>query len=540
MSWLTLREKLGMDPSAAERHAAEKEAAKAPIAIPLGLLEDEEERRSQEDDLVSENFDRDEIEEACRTQLNFLAALAIPDEFSVLFSPTHLTIWEILMATEKDSKNPFPQLALGIPRGHAKTTEVKLFVLWLILYSTRRFILVTAATETHAVNIVSDVWKMLQHPNIRAVFGDFDAPGKVETDMKTLKNFNFRGRSIILFAVGAQGAVRGANINNSRPDVIVMDDIQTKECAESRVQSEALQNWMVSTLMKSKDQRRCMFIFAGNIFATPYSLLKKLKSNPTWIKFISGAILEDGTALWPEYRSIESLLQELDNDISMGQPHAFFSEVLNDTNAGVNSTVDYNAFPEWPWEDAMEPEGKFLLIDPSQGKGIDADVIAEVVVYDGKPGIRAITTGHFSPMTLIKKALIIAVEKNYRCIAVEAMAYQSTLLYWFEFFMKEHNIAGIQMVPIYTNSMAKNARINAGLKAMQTKELFLHDDVRPLVIAQIRDWNPMKRENTDDILDAISNAQKVISEYPAEITNWGSLLQLEAENSGVVQNNTLF
>lgn len=533
----TLRQQIGMEVS--RREQLEEAARDKVISLENSLARDREELKESEE-VVYENFDKEEIVEACRTQLNFLAALAMPDVFRVLFSPTHLTIWSLLLVLEKDVENVFPQIALGIPRGHAKTTLLKLFILWLILYSERRFILVTASTEERAIPIIADVWDMLQEPNVKEVFGDVNIPGMIETDTKTLKKFTYRGRSIILMAEGAMGAVRGANIKNVRPDVIAMDDIQTKECAESRIQSDALESWMVSTLMKAKDQRRCMFIYAGNIFATPYSILKKLKTNPTWIKFISGAILADGTALWPEYRSLESLIQELNNDISMGQAHAFFSEVLNDVDAGANNTVDYSKFPEWPWTPDELPEGKFLVIDPSQGKGKDADVIAQVEVFDERPGVKKLYTGHWSPLQLIKQALIVAVTEDIYCIAVESTAYQSTLLFWFEHVCQETGISGISFVPIYTNSVAKNARISSGIKAMQTNELYLHDDVKPLVIAQIRDWNPMKRENTDDILDAISNVQKVIAEYPAEIMARGNLLLTESAVSGVVEDNHAF
>lgn len=489
-------------------------------------------------EITSANYERLEIIDACRTQLNFLAALAIPDTFQYMFPPTHLTAWNILVEGEADEEHKFLQFALGIPRGHAKTTLIKLFILRCILFSRRKFFLVAAATEAHAINIISDVSDMLSQPNILAVFGDWRLG--LETDTKSLKKFGFQGRNLIIAAIGAEGAVRGLNVKNERPDVIVFDDIQTKECADSPLQSKALEEWMIGTAMKSKSPSGCLFIYAGNMFASSYSILKKLKTNPTWLKFISGAILADGSALWPELRSLESLIEELNNDISMGQAHIFFSEVLNDTDSGINNTVDYSKFPKWPWTREDLPQGKFLLIDPSQGKGKDADVIVTCEIYDAKIGIRAIHEEHYSPANLIRKALIIAIQSEVYCIAIESMAYQSTLLFWFDYICKEIGISGITFVPIYTNQYSKNSRISGGIKAMQTHEIYLHPEIRSLVQRQIADWNPMKRDNKDDILDAISNAQKVVAENTYDIMSRSNLVVIEASGARVREDNHAF
>lgn len=533
----TIRQKIGMEPEYRDRKAMEQE--QQALALETAIITSKKEEKAVEEDiLVSDNFDSIQIEEACRTQLDFLAAMAMPDTYEYGFSDTHHTAWQILVSVEDDADQAFPQIALGIPRGHAKTTLIKLFILWCVLFSKRRFILVTGAIEQAAINIITDVAKMLEEDNIKAVFGDYRLG--LTTDTKSLKKFGYRGRNIVLFGIGSGGAVRGTNVDNQRPDIIVMDDIQTKEGADSPIVSKDLEEWMVGTLMKAKSQRRCMFIFAGNMFAPQYTILKKLKSNPNWIKFISGAILADGSALWPAHRSLYSLIEELNNDIAMGQAHIFFAEVLNDTAAGVNNTVDYSKFPEWPWTDQDLPQGKFLIVDPSQGKGKDADVIVTAEVYDEKVGIRAVHEEHLSPANLIRRTLIIAIKSETYCIAIESMAYQATLLYWFDFICKEMGISGISFVPLYTNSHSKNSRIASGIKAMQTKEVYLHPSIRNMVQNQISNWNPLKRDNTDDILDAIANATKVVAEYSAEILAQSNLMVIEGSGAEVVEDNHAF
>lgn len=482
-------------------------------------------------------LDRLQVLELCQTNLDFLAAMAMPTVFKHFFPTTHLTAWQILVELEGEGKS-FPQLALGIPRAHAKTTLIKLWLLFVILFTKRKFILIAAATEMHATNILADVAEMLSETNIVGTFGNWKLGST--TDTKQIKSFGFRGRNITIAAVGAGGAVRGFNVNNERPDVMVFDDIQTKECADSEVMSTALESWMVGTAMKAKSPSGCMFIFAGNMFPTQWSILKKLKTNATWTKFISGAILADGTALWPELRSLESLLEEFDNDIAIGHPEVFFSEVLNDTEAGMNTNVDFSKFASWEWTKDDHPQGKFLIIDPSTGKGKDSDVIGRFEVYDEQLGCRELVEEKLSPTNLIKRALIIAVTHNIHLIAIEAMAYQFTLLHWFESTCQEYGITGIQCVPLYATNHSKNSRISAGLKALQSSDIILHHSVRAKVQTQIANWNPMKKNNVDDILDVVSYAPKVMTEYAYDIMTRENFVVIDADGAKVQDDNHSF
>jgi len=87
-----------------------------------------------------EAYDRAQIEEAARLDLNFLAGLAMPEVFEYFFPKMYLAIWTWLLSfLPKDRQ--FPRLVLGMPRGFAKTTFVKLFILYCILFTNKRFIL---------------------------------------------------------------------------------------------------------------------------------------------------------------------------------------------------------------------------------------------------------------------------------------------------------------------------------------------------------------------------------------------------------------
>lgn len=505
----------------------------------LGIKDDDADKEylAHQSSTNEASFHREEIVLHASRDLNLLAGLAMPDVFTYMYPELYLTIWMLLR--QLSTQGEFPQLALGIPRGFGKTTLIKLFILYCILFTKKKFILVTASTASMAENIIADVFDMLSEPNIVAIFGRWQ--DGAETDRNDLKKFGFRGRNIVVAALGAEGSLRGLNIKNARPDVMIFEDIQTRECADSKMQSDNLERWMIGTAMKAKSPAGCLFIFCGNMYPTEYSILKKLKENPGWIKFISGAILEDGRSLWPEHRSVDSLVKELDGDIAAGHPEIFFAEVLNDTEAGVNNQIDFSSIPQWPWMGEEQPQGKFIIIDPSSNR-IKSDNVAigYFEVYDEVPALRSVIEERLSPGNTIRQALLLALKTGTKVIVVEGVAYQHSLLYWFGEVCKTLGIEGIYCVDIYPGATSKNYRIQSTLKSITSGEIILHGSVRNRVTHQIANWNPLKRDNVDDILDLLGYAPRVVAEYMGLIPTDFNIHHIEATSTGVVEDNHAF
>ena len=134
--------------------------------------------------------------------------------------------------------------------------------------------------------------------------------------------------------MGVGGSPRGLNIKYVRPDFIIMDDMQSKEQAESQIEAARTLSWMMGTLLKTNDPARCLYVFVGNMYPYPGSILKKLKNSSEWLSFITAAILEDGQSIWPELKPVSVLLQEFKHDTELEHPEIFLAEVMNDENAG--------------------------------------------------------------------------------------------------------------------------------------------------------------------------------------------------------------
>jgi len=475
---------------------------------------------------------RDEAIEAAKRDLNFFASLCIPDVYLFPFPLVFVAIWQLLTS---DAVKPSGQtrLCIGLPRGFGKTILLKLYVVWLILFTDRKLILVICNTASLAENFIADVVDILSSQNIINLFGDWRIA--LEKDTQPLKKFTFRGRPISLAALGSNSSLRGLNIKFVRPDAIIMDDMQSREEAESPVESETGLTWMLGTLMKANNKVRCQFAFVGNMYPFEGSILKKLKTNPAWTSFICGAILEDGNSIWPELRSVEDILDELENDISMGHPEIFYSEVMNDEEAGNRAGIDITKINYYkPAEGEEMPhiaEAGFIIIDPSTGKKKNDKVaIGCQLIFDGKPVLWEVDVGAYNPKQQIEKSIEMAVRNGVMVIIVESVAYQQTLCFWMEEAKRRYGLTGLRILEIYPGTTLKTSRILNALKLLTSpgRLLQIHTRTKSIVLHQIVHFNPMRTTNVDDALDLLAYGYPAIQQFgllllkPFEISDYST------------------
>lgn len=458
---------------------------------------------------AEQSYQAQQIIDGMKRDMNLLAGIVMPTIFSFLFPPVFRAVWAWIIQYLHQER-VFPRLALGLPRGFGKTTVMKLLIVYIILFTKKKFILIFCGTEKKAINIISDVCTMLSESNIIRLFGDWQMG--IEIDQQALKKFGFRGRNIIILGMGTGGDIRGYNLDNARPDFMLFDDIQSKEDSESDVQSASIENWFFSTAMKSKSPMGCMYLFVGNMYPNKNSLLRKLKANKSWTKVIAGGILSDGTSLWEELQPIEQLLDEYEADLEAGKPEIFISEVMNDENANMNTLIDLTAIPDRTFEHEIAL-GSFIIVDPSNDKSnSDSVAIGNFSMIGGVPVLDDLIEERLSPGNIIREALKMAMRKGTSLIVVEANAYQHSLLYWFEQISIQLGITGIQFVPIYSGSLSKNTRIVTMFKQLTSGEILLHPNVRAKVLHQVTQFKPLQRNNVDGILDLLTYAPRVQTE----------------------------
>lgn len=465
-----------------------------------------------------------EVHDLAKADMDFFAGLALPEVYKYQFPDLYLQFWSLITSLLYKPRD-FSRIALGLPRGFAKTLVIKLLVLYAILYTPKKFILILCENEDKGKALLADIEAMLSEPNIKNVFGDWTAAQEANTLIR--KKFTFRSKDIILRCAGAGTGIRGISENFARPDFIIFDDIQSREESESVLRSTQLKTWMTGTAMKAKSPEGCTYLFVANMYPTKGSLLKQLKQDPTWIKFIVGGILANGSSLWEDLQPISQLLEEFKSDLASGQPQVFYAEVLNDENASINTAFDISTIPPYPYTPAELISGAFVVIDPATDKeNSDYVAIGGFIVIDGRPVLRKLTESRLSPGDTIREAIKIALSIGASLLVVEAVAYQYSLKYWIEQIFQQLGLHGIQVIDIYPGAVSKNSRILSMFKQLvpssldsssSIPDLLIHPDVKAQVVTRITQFNPLTRNNTDNVLDLLTYAPRVLSEYESLI-----------------------
>jgi len=466
--------------------------------------------QSAKSENTSQSLAVDEVQKRCEGDLDFFSFLLLNGLEVKPFPPYYHMLWQLFTTLEMDASKVF-RFALGLPRGHAKTTFIKLLICWLVLYHRAHFVLMVCSTEPHSYNMMDDVDYMLSGNRIRQIWGNWKS-GLVR-DTKGLKRGKFNGEEVVLAALGAGTSVRGLNILNTRPDVIIMDDIQTKECAKSETENAALMEWLTGTLIKCRDMQRSLLIYIGNMYNED-CILNKLKLHKQWQSFIVGAILADWATLWPDMFTLEQLLDEYKHDNSLGLGDIWFSEVMNIPVGGKLSLLPDGKLPATAILDTEEPIGCFLTIDPS-GYRKDSDDSVLVVHRVYAPvhyRVEAIVAAVMNPGECITGALELAHKWGATHIFVETVAYQQTLKWHLEqaVALEGDNITIMEVKPARRN---KTSRIRTWIKNVLEDSYSLRNEVRNAVMFQALAFKVERTDNTDDILDACSYGIDVRADY---------------------------
>lgn len=472
-----------------------------------------------------------------KVDINFFAALLLP---AVMVSPLpmyYVAIFYILVNRKPEDIRKILRFALGLPRAHAKTTFIKILICWLIVYDKFSFIAVICATDDLAQNLIEDISDALGSSNIEETYGRWAMHLSVNNAEE--KKCLYHGRVVILKAKGADSSVRGLNIKHQRPDLILFDDAQTKENDESETDRNKFRKRLVATFkIITPDKRDRLIIWVGNMYSEE-CILYQLKMNASWISLITGAILENGEPLWPELFDLDDLMESYIHDERMGEADVWFAEVMNDPVSRATSLL-HAPLPDFDYNDEELPDGVFITIDPAGFKDIsDDNVIVVHYVHKGRGIVAQIDSGIKDPEQLIIRALQLALLHGASLIAVEDVAYQQTLLFWFTKYIFEWKIKGIEVVPVNPKGRSKELRIRLFIAEIYAGNYSLLALIKALFVWQAMSYKIGKKKNKDDILDACAYGLDVRNEYWHLVFNLKNRA-IPVQNAHVIENNTPF
>lgn len=500
--------------------------------------------------LAEVSLHHQQIRDYLRDDLDYLATTLMPDEAVYPFPPFYRQVWALILSNLYTlSPDQIFRFALGLPRGHVKTNFLKILACYLILHDYNiDFILIVCATEPLAENFLNDIDDMLRSPVITELYGSWEA--SLSRSTMKIKVSQFQRRQIILAAIGAGTSLRGLNLKRRRPQLIICDDVQTKENDESPREREKLLSWLIGTLFKARSKiTKAALIYVGNMYSTD-CILYKFSKIKNWISLITGAILANGEALWPELNSIEELVEEYEHDAGLGHASTWFAEIQNDPIGAAAGLLDPGERLA-PWE--AQPVGsealypiRFITVDPAGYTAASDDnvVAAHCLMEEETVGTLEIANGRWSPGETVQEIVRQLLEHRVGIIFIESNAYQGTLAYWLQVALDKLGLDDIIVIPIPSGSASKFQRIKAFVKQWtRDKWVFHRQKDYNKVQYQLFSYKTTTKDNVDDILDSGAQALLALSKHYRDILA-GAEAQFQEQsqeyaNARVVGNNTI-
>lgn len=145
-------------------------------------------------------------------------------------------------------------VAIACPRGHAKTTAVThSFSIASLLFRDRRYLIIISDTEEQAAEFLGDIkLEFKENEKLIEAFG----VKKIEVDTQTdfIVRFN-DGHSFRIRAKGAEQKVRGRKWRGTRPDMIILDDLENEELVANKERRAKLKKWFYGSVIPALSDR---------------------------------------------------------------------------------------------------------------------------------------------------------------------------------------------------------------------------------------------------------------------------------------------
>ena len=413
------------------------------------------------------------------------------------------------------------QVLLLVSRGFAKTTKLRMFAAKRIAYGLARTILYIAISEKKAIQSVS--WLRGQIETNRK-FTDIYRLGKGDkwTDIECSIRHEIMDHQATVLALGITGGIRGINIEDNRPDLIVLDDIIDDENAATPEQrqkiEELLYGAVIPSLAPPADVPDAKIVMLQTPLNKADVSIKNLE-DPSWLtaKFNcwSGATKdlpdEYKESAWPERYTTADLLAKKKGYIARNQSSVWYREyeldMVDPETASFKSEwlqfYDIVPVDEMTIIGAIDPVPPPTDIQIAKGlHGKDYEAFAIIGSYQGKYYLLdySLNKGH-TPNWTISEFFRLSLKYNPKIWVIETVAYQKTL----EWLLREKMIEKKMFYPLFElkDKRSKFDRIVDSFNGIASNRQFYVKKGMNDFVSQFIEY---PNTNHDDLLDACSMA----------------------------------
>lgn len=200
---------------------------------------------------------------ASRNSENAATNVILDPNYTMDMAPRfHRELCEML---KKVTRGEIKKVAWAAPRGHAKSAYLSnCFPLHEIVYNRRKYILIISETDGMAQRFVEWIGDQLKYnEKLRRDFGEILDPNKKKNERDN--NEAFLTHTGILCEASSMGKqLRGKRNKSYRPDLVILDDIESAKNTNTAELREKNLDWLNKVVMPIGDKNTA-FVYMGTV-----------------------------------------------------------------------------------------------------------------------------------------------------------------------------------------------------------------------------------------------------------------------------------
>lgn len=410
----------------------------------------------------------------------------------------HRTMWTDL--DDPEARN----VAFKVFRDGAKTTVLRLFTSRRIAYGVSHTIVYTSNSELHAVRSLKWLRRQVEYNLLWAQAFGLRKGGKwSDAEMEIIHGVDEYPISII--AVGITGQVRGINLDDYRPDLVVADDVDNEETTATPEQRKKAADLLFGALMNGLSPRSETPSAKFVLLQTPLAegdLVDIACKDSAFRHREFGILDENGNSRWEERYPTAEVKKTKQEYIERNQLSLWMREkeckIVGDELASFKKEwlKNYDILPAGGWYR--------LSIDPAISDSKDADYFASSILYfRGKDRylVEYSLKKGVMPDAMIADVFAWIFKYNPRQIVCETVAFQK-ILAWLLRKAMEHNRRYIPIVEHDDKRRKADVILQSFLQVAPQGNLYCKKEHTEFIQA-FSTWFPGYKGH-DDLLDAIA------------------------------------
>lgn len=432
-------------------------------------------------------------------------------------------------------------VSFSIFRDGAKTTKVRLFLSKRIAYGISHTILIVGKSQDHAKRTVKWLMKQVEYNRPWATTFGLKKGSKWTPEECEI----FHGTDeypITILAVGITGSIRGINIDDWRPDLIVLDDPCDEENTATPEARQKMEDLVFGALQKSLSPATESPDATMVLMQTPLvteDLLDVTLKDPQWASLKISCFLENGESSWASRYPTATLLEDKEAHVRRNQ----LSLWMREKEVTIISRETAAFKEEWLQTYALAPDGGlvYIGIDPTPppkdanaikvvNKKLDDAVIIVIKFINGQVYLLDYyITKSPDPGEFLSELFRLAFMYQPFMIGIETSMHQRTLKWELDKEMQRRQ-QWYTVIPV-EDKRNKEVRILQVVSRYASNGVIHVKHEHTEFIQQYATYQAMVPRQRDDILDAFTIALDLINPALEGIVIEGEFIDVSSDAS---------